>query len=597
MIRGHIDFDLLDRHTPLPSEPLTQGQALVLPGLELFADGLHVQVFQESHAVLLVIGTPRVRDVRLAQHIKYSGWGYVLPWLRSTPKDILNQLGGRFSLLWLNTQNGRIGLASDRFNTYGFCYAQEGRRIAFADRADAVPVSARTLDPQALFNYLYFHVIPAPATIFCGVKRLQPGAWLEASAEGVVEQPWWVAKFDEPPKSKFYPLAETFRTLVHEAVLRETSNGQVGAFLSGGTDSSTVVGMLAKATGQAPQAYSIGFEAEGYDEMEFARIAANHFGAQHRAYYVTPSDLVEGIPQVAAHYDQPFGNSSSLPAYYCAKMARADGLTKLLAGDGGDELFGGNTRYAKQRIFGYYDNVPGIFKSPLEFFLKQTRSLPLLRKAASYVDQANQPLPDRMEQYNLLHRLGIDNIFAPNFLSQVDLQAPMQLQQQVWQSVQAKTLINKMLGFDWRFTLADNDLPKVLGTTSLAGMQVAFPFLDDDLVDFSLALPPKYKLHGLKLRWFFKEALRDFLPDEIITKKKQGFGLPFGHWALKDPALRQLARSSLMAFADRGVLRGDFLVELFDKRLPEHPGYYGEMVWIAMMLEQWLDAKAPEFHL
>jgi len=369
----------------------------------------------------------------------------------------------------------------------------------------------------------------------------------------------------------------------------------VGAFLSSGTDSSTVVGMLSR-SGNPVTAYSIGFEAEGYDEMEFARIAAKHFGVTHRPYYITSDDLVANIPAVAASYDQPFGNSSVLPAYLCAKLAHDDGFGKMFAGDGGDELFGGNTRYAKQRVFGYYEKVPGLIKGGLlEPVIMQTPlgKLPLMRKAASYIEQANTPLPDRTAQYNLLYRLGIENIFPATLLAGVDTEAPIRLQRRVWQGVNAHALVNKMLGFDWRFTLADNDLPKVIGSARLAGINAIFPLIDDDLLDFSLKLPPEYKLKGLQLRWFFKEALKDFLPPEIITKKKQGFGLPFGHWVLKNPALEKLARESVDILVERNILRRDFVSELFTTHLPAFPGYYGEMVWISMMLGQWLSQHAP----
>jgi asparagine synthase (glutamine-hydrolysing) len=147
--------------------------------------------------------------------------------------------------------------------------------------------------------------------------------------------------------------------LIRESVAAASAGHQrVGAFLSGGTDSSTVAGMLCQVTGKPAPVYSIGFDAEGYDEMEYARIAARHFGCEHHEYYVTPDDLVSSIQGVAQHHDQPFGNSSALPAYYCAQIAQADGCTKMLAGDGGDELFGGNSRYAMQRLFEFYQSVP-----------------------------------------------------------------------------------------------------------------------------------------------------------------------------------------------------------------------------------------------
>jgi len=152
-----------------------------------------------------------------------------------------------------------------------------------------------------------------------------------------------------------------------------------------------------------------------------------------------------------------------------------------------------------------------------------------------------------------------------------------------------------MMAYDWRFTLADNDLPKVCGTAQLAHVDVGFPLLADELVDLALQLAPSDKVRGLRLRHFFKEALVGFLPPEIIAKKKHGFGLPVGKWLLKDEAFRALARDSLSELAGRRLILPTFVDDLFSRRLEEHPGYYGEMIWVLMMLEQWLSARCPSW--
>ena len=216
--------------------------------------------------------------------------------------------------------------------------------------------------------------------------------------------------------------------------------------------------------------------------------------------------------------------------------------------------------------------------------------LPVLRKAASYVEQARVPMPDRLQMYNLLARLGLTEVLTPEFLAAVDPEEPLRQQREVYAACEASSLINKMLYFDWRYTLADNDLPKVVGATALAGIPVGFPFLDDALVDFSLKLEPKLKLKGLQLRWFFKEALRGFLPDEILAKKKHGFGLPFGVWVNQHAGLKALALHSVHNLGQRGIVRREFLDRLVKEHLPQHPGYYGEMVWILMMMEQWMQS-------
>lgn len=497
--------------------------------------------------------------------------------------------------------DGSSVAAVDRLGVRTLCYRVVQGRLRVAERADELADGSTPVDPQALFDYLYFHAIPAPRTVFQGVFRLPPGHCVRLRDGRLTVQPYWTPEFEEGVKpAAFGALRDEFRDLLRQAVRdRLDGGGRPACFLSGGTDSSSVAGLVREVTGQGAASYSIGFEAEGYDEMAYARIAARHFGAEHHEYYVTPDDLLRSIPRVAAHHDQPFGNSSAVPAFHCALMAREQGVTRLLAGDGGDELFGGNSRYAKQRVFDAYGAVPGALRAGLlePLLASPLGGLPLLRKGRSYVQQARTPMPDRLALYNLLPRLGLAEVLEPGFLARVSAQAPLQQQREVWAAARAGSDLNRSLAFDWRYTLADSDLPKVRGSCELAGVDVAFPLLDERLLDFSMRLPVSYKLRGLKLRWFFKEALRGFLPDEILSKKKHGFGLPFGVWATRHAGLQALAEESLRAVAERGIVRPQFVDTLLRVHLPAHPGYYGEMVWILLMLEQWLRQYAPGLDL
>ena len=542
---------------------------------------------------LVLSGAPRFTDAAIAAIAQRDGnlaaWRACIA-LHGTGAPRLAE--GDFAVGVVNPGGGGW-LAVDRFAVHSLCWRVIDGRLHVAERADtlaALPPRAE-IDPQAIFDYLFFHVIPSPRTVFRDVFRVPPGHLVELGPKGLQVSAYWTPTFREPVRADFDTLAKTFRASLQDAVARQLDGSKPACFLSGGTDSSTIAGMIGEASGSPAATFSIGFEAEGYDEMAYARIAAKRFGTEHHEYYVTPADLVRSIPVVARHYDQPFGNSSALPAYYCAKVAREAGVTRLLAGDGGDELFGGNVRYAKQRIFGWYDRAPAVLKQGLlEPILLRSPlgGAPLLRKGRSYVEQASVPLPDRMQMYNLLLRLGVTEVFEKDFLARVDVNGPLTQQQQVWDQSRGASALNRMLAYDWRYTLAEADLPKVRGTTDLAQVSVGFPFLDARLVEFSESLPSSYKLRGLKLRWFFKEALRGFLPDEILTKKKQGFGLPFGVWANRDPALHALASDSLQSLAARGWVKPAFIRDLLDRRLAEHPAYYGEMVWILMMLEQWM---------
>ncbi len=557
---------------------------------------MHTRVKNEPIQILQ--GRPQFRDRDLAALAQRAGaaeaWRQAL---KNGPEAALQQVDGDFAVA-LSTADGDVFLATDKFATHTLCYALVDGQLLVSPAAKDLAQPGDDIDVQAIYNYLYFHCIPSPGTIFKNVLRLPPAHYLWFSQGRISVKPYWTPRFDEQGSADFAALKQTFLSHLQEGVRRQLDGSKPACFLSGGTDSSTVAGMIARETGSGADSYSIGFDAEGYDEMAYARLAARHFGTRHHEYYVTPDDLVRGIPEMAAHLDQPFGNSSVLPAYYCAKMARQDGVSRLLAGDGGDELYGGNSRYAKQRLFDLYQQVPGLLqRGLLEPLLLKTPlgKLPLLRKGASYVEQAATPMPDRLQLYNLITRVGPAQVLSPEILSRIDLAAPLRHQQATWREPGDCSPLNRELAFDWRYTLAESDLPKVRAATALGGVSVGFPMLDDALLSLSLRLPVDYKLKGQQLRWFFKEALRGFLPDEIISKRKQGFGLPFGVWTTRTPALRALAEDSLHGLAGRGIVRADYIKQLLDQQLPAHPGYYGEMVWILMMLEQWLRAHRPNW--
>ncbi len=550
----------------------------------------------------LALGRPRFKDARLQALADAQGplaaWQAAAAEGREAAWAAAASAEGAFAV-GLALGDGKAFIAVDRFAAQTLCFAVDTSGCRFSERADALG-SGGDIDAQAIFDYLYYHTIPSPRTVWAGVQRVPPGHAVWYDAHGLSVRPYWQPHFAPAPSASFDTLAERFRDLLRQSVRRALDGSKPACFLSGGTDSSTVAGLISEVCGRPAASYSIGFDAEGYDEMAYARIAAKRFGTEHHEYYVTPDDLVRAVPLAAAHHDQPFGNSSALPTYYCALKAREDGVSHLLAGDGGDELFGGNARYAKQRVFGWYQQVPGLLRRGLMEPLLTPAALagvPLLGKARSYVEQARIPMPARNELYNLLLRLGPEKVLTREFMSRVSVAAPLQQQQAVWDAASAADEVNRTLAFDWRYTLAENDLPKVRYSTSMAGVGVAYPFLDDDLLAFSVQLPSDYKLRGLKLRWFFKEALRGFLPDEIIVKKKHGFGLPFGVWATTHRGLGELARDSLQGSVDRGLVQARFVDELFRTHLPAHPGYYGEMVWILMMLEQWMRRHAPATRL
>lgn len=564
-------------------------------GLAAFGTAARPRLLEVDEFLLVVIGHPRLcGDGR-----RSADPHELLRALQAQGKDALARIGGDFALAAWDGKQRRGLLAVDRSGVNQLVYGRANGSLAFASNLDMVaafPGVRRELSQQGIFDYLFYHVSPGPQTIYTDLLRVPPGHCVEFGPEGVAAPgAYWSMQFHEQRDQPQDALKHEFISLMQAAVQEASEGVASGAFLSGGTDSSTVSGMLSRASSEPARTFSIGFDVAGYDEMEYARIAAKHFGCEHHEYYVTPKDVVDAVPKIAASYDQPFGNASAVPTYYCAKLARDHGVTRLLAGDGGDELFGGNERYAKHHLLSLYQSVPsGLRRLLIEPLLLSTpgvQRIPPLRKLRSYVEQARPAMPQRYTSYNLLMFLGNANVFSPDFLASIDAEHPQRLLADAHAPFANASLINQMQGIDMRFTLADGDLPKVTHMCELAGVDVAFPMLDERVIEFSERLGSDLKLRGTHLRWFFKQALNDFLPPAVIAKHKHGFGLPVGEWLIGHQPLFDLAADSIGLLRHRGIVEPRFIDDLLDTKLREHPAYFGTMVWVLMMLGLWLDSR------
>lgn len=546
--------------------------------------------------VAVVLGRPRWPDAALSACAQREGHAAaVLAAWRDGGERALQAMLGNFVLALVDTRKRRMVLAIDRFGSERLCFSHVGSTLVFSTSARAVarhPQVAATINRQALYEYLYCHMVPSPDTAFASVEKLLPAELASFDGKAISRRFYWQLAYDSRQANDEAALRERFLELTEQAVARQAdAERPTGAFLSGGTDSSTVSGMLGKVTGKPAETFSIGFEAQGFDELEYARITSRHFGTHAHEYYVTADDVVEAMPLIAAAYDEPFGNASAAPTYFCAKMAHENGIDVVLAGDGGDEFFGGNERYAKQGVFEHYHRVPALLRNvmePLVMNFPLASSIMPLRKAQSYIQQARIPLPDRMETYNFLHRSPLEEIFEPEFLREVDTGRPLELAREAYFRCGSTAMIERMMHLDHKITLADNDLRKVTRMCEAAGVDVRFPFLDDDLVAFSGQLKPAQKVNKGRLRVLFKDALRGFLPDETITKSKHGFGLPFGIWLNEHGPLKQLAEDALASLGKRGIVKPAYLEYLRREHATGHASYYGVMIWVLVELELWL---------
>lgn len=564
--------------------------------IELLTTSNTISMAENEHFIICVIG--RVRPYN-ADYLTENNANWLIAQYQADIQQLMPHLAGFFVLLILDKNNASFQVINDHVASIP-CYIdlRNNEKIRISDTMSALQMDTTTakLNPQAIFNYLFFHCIPSPLSIYQHINKLEPGVIASIDSNHALQQHCYYQPTFTTSTLPAEQLMAQCKDLISEAVRRNISDN-CAAFLSGGLDSSTVAGMLAKhSTDPAAKTYSIGFAAKGYDETEYAVLTAKHFATEHKVHYLQPEQISQHFSQVATFFNEPFGNSSAMAAYICAKVAAEDGITVLLAGDGGDEIFAGNERYIKQKTFEYYSALPSFLRSGLDlcFYNNLATKLPGLKKAHSYIKQAKVPLPDRLDSYNFLNRFDLTQMFTPSLLQQIDPHLPAQQKRERYNACRSNDVIDKMMYLDWKVTAADNDFVKVSQMCQLAGVAVRFPLFEKELVDFSCTIPASLKAPGHKLRDFYKRSFQGFLPDATLRKSKHGFGLPFGVWMKQRPDLQQLVLNALQSFKQRNILQPSFIEQAIHTFDTGHSGYYGELVWIIVVMELWLQRHASE---
>lgn len=512
--------------------------------------------------------------------------------------DAFRHLHGQFCLAVEDQSNARLVLATDRFMTRPIYYTETGGDLVWGTCLSAVAAaSQRTdVDEQAVLEYFLYRVVPTPRSIYARVCKLAPGHRLVVERSSVRIAPYWDVTYAESRNGSAPTWARETRQAIENTLRRyveaEESPEEVGAFLSGGTDSSTVAGMMARLTAERVPTFSIGYAEQGYDELSYARTSASWFGTQHHEWKLTAHEALKTLPRIARYCEEPFGNSSVLPTYACASLAAQHGVRVLFAGDGGDEIFAGNERYATNQVFSIYQSLPSWLRRPVADPLVQSLpdGLPVLGRARRYVRRSNIPNPRRFFSYHFLLSQPLAQILSPEFLHACRPTELLDLAEEHFHRPDRGTSeLNRLMYLDLKLTIADNDVRKVSGMAELAGMEVRYPFLDADLVEFSGRIPTRLKLNGLRKRYIFKRALADFLPPQVLTKPKHGFGTPVALWMRTDPQWRDFVGDLLhdTRTRERGYVRTDFLDRIWSHVQRGEASYYGDSLWPLLMLELW----------
>ena len=509
----------------------------------------------------------------------------------------LGRLRGAFALALWDADRRELVLAVDQVGMRRLYYAVTSDGAVFGSRPGLLR-GAPTLDvepnPTAVYCYLNFGYLPAPLSMRPAIQRVAPGCFVKVRDTEVTVGRYWDVSYQERPQDET-AAAEGTAQLCSEAVARALGDGtskDAGAFLSGGTDSSTILGLMTRATGERINAFSIGFQERRYDELEYAERAARHFNALHHVRRVSPADALEALPHLVDAYDDPLGNNSAIGTFLCAKLARESGIGRLLAGDGGDEMFGGNERYTTDAVFARYQSIPGLLRrgvlEPVLSALPDGRST-VVGRAQRYVRRANIRNPRRFYSYEFFFAQAGGELLTGDFLSAADRESPWRVLEQHFERAAGTDELNRLMYLDLKLTIGDNDLYKVTRTADIAGVQVRFPFLDLALIERAATWPADFKVRRGEKRVLFKRAFGELLPAATLVKQKHGFGVPTSQWLRTHAGFVDLLHDSLLQAGGyvRTYFRAGALDEMVRRHAADSTAFYGDILWSLLMLELW----------
>ena len=503
----------------------------------------------------------------------------------------LEKLRGMFAFAIWNKREESLFIARDRVGKKPLFYAlTEKGNFVFGSELKVLLAHGeikKEIDFAALDAYLTFGYVPEEFCIFRNVNKLAPAEYLIFKNGKIETEKYWDFKYEPVTQTKSEAeYIETLRELIKEAVeVRLISEVPLGAFLSGGVDSSTIVGLMSQISQKPVKTFSIGFNEDSFNELKYARLAAKHFNTEHHEFVVTP-DLVETVDELVWHFDEPFADSSALPTFMVSKMARKF-VTVVLSGDGGDELFAGYTRYVGDKKRSGLNKLPRGFRQNLLKPLSE--ALPHGARGKHYLYNASLDAADRyIDSVSHFNRMRKKAIYSKEFLSDLngDLGAGEREFQRIAGRVSTGNHTDNLLYLDSKTYLPGDILTKVDRMSMAASLEARVPLLDHKLIDFVMNIPANLKLKGFETKYIFKKAVRGIVPDEILDRPKQGFGVPINEWI--NAQLRTRIRETLLEkqALERGLFEAKYIETLFDEHEKKRRDH-SHALWILFMLELW----------
>ena len=506
----------------------------------------------------------------------------------------LERMRGMFAFAIWDERKRMLFMARDRLGQKPLFYSLNGGRLLFASEPKAIlafPGFMAAPDLEAINHYIALGYVPGPLSAFKGIRKLPPGHYLTFRDGRIEIKRYWQLGFG--PKLKISAVEareEVVRRLTESVQLRMVSDVPIGAMLSGGIDSSAIVALMSRLSSRPVRTFSVGFKERDYDETAYARMVAQRFGAEHHELQVEPHAL-EIIDKLVWHYNEPYADPSAVPTYYLCKVAR-DHVTVALNGDGGDENFAGYVRHSVNLLASYVGWMPQPMRHGLGIALA---ALYRLFGPAGRLKRHRNILPetfrlDRADAYAALlvqfNRFHREALFSPELARQVKMSASEDLIAQLSRRGDLDNTVDAMLAVDIGLYLPDDLLVKFDIASMAVSLEARSPMLDHHFMEFVARLPARFKMTSVTRKAILKSAFRGILPDEILYRRKMGFGVPIDHWFRGE--LSGYLRDKLLSrrALERGYFNRHFIEQLIAEHVAaSHQRHY--LLWNLLMLELW----------
>src|SRR5438874_1006888 len=560
--------------------------------------GGHQPIFNEDQSILIVFNGEIYNYLELRKELQERGHHFdtnsdteaIVHAYEEFGDDCVKHLRGMFTFAIWDRKRQRLLAARDRFGKKPLNYYWDGEKLIFGSEIKSILEAGipREVNHFALDEYLVYCCVPAPNTLFRGVMKLPAAHILVYENRQISTKRYWELPFTPTCRDDEATAIERTRALLKEAVeVRLMSEVPLGAFLSGGIDSSIVVGLMSSMMSQPVKTFSIGFEEDDFSELPYARQIAQHFGTDHHEFFVRP-ELVSVLPQLVWAYDEPFADASMLPTYYVSKLAR-EHVTVVLTGDGGDEIFGGYTPYRREWLV---SRIPPMLRSLLAF---GSRFMPDGMRGKKRLGGLPGNLPDRALQSCMLFTAeSRSSMYSPGYFPQVRDYNPYERLTGEFRAVSDLDVTAQLQYVDVRAYLTNDILVKVDKASMFNSLETRAPLLDQYLAEYVASLPSAIRTRNGVLKYLLKRVAADLLTAEILTRRKQGFGVPIKHWFRGD--LNGYAYELLLS--SRAQQRGIFDPEFIRKILQAHASTtlmnYSSAIWTLLCLELWFQIYMDE---